>query len=162
MSGHAPHAPSGAHPGPHHDALHDGDANASGHHGAHGHADGHAEDHDDDGVPHVSAKEYFRGFVLSVVLTTIPFWLVMTRPIANTDVIGGVILLFAAVQVVVHMVYFLHMNAKSEGGWNALALIFTAVLVVIVLSGSLWVMHHLNSNMMPGAHEMQDVLQTAP
>lgn len=154
MSGHAPHAPSGAHAHVHgHHGVH-------GRHGAQGHDDGHG--HDDDGVPHVSAKEYFRGFVLSVVLTAIPFWLVMTRPIANTDVIAGVILLFAAVQVVVHMVYFLHMNAKSEGGWNALALIFTAVLVVIVLSGSLWVMHHLNSNMMPGAHEMQDVLQTAP
>ena len=59
------------------------------------------------------------------------------------------LLLFAAAQVVVHMVYFLHMNAKSEGGWNALALIFTVVLVVIVLAGSLWVMHHLNTNMMP-------------
>ncbi len=52
-------------------------------------------------------------------------------------------------QIVVHMVYFLHMNPRSEGGWNMLALIFTVVLVVIVLSGSLWVMYHLNSNMMP-------------
>jgi len=60
-----------------------------------------------------------------------------------------VILGFAAVQIVVHMVFFLHMNPRSEGGWNLLALIFTTVLVVIVLSGSLWVMHHLNTNMMP-------------
>jgi cytochrome o ubiquinol oxidase operon protein cyoD len=43
-----------------------------------------------------------------------------------------------------------------------LALVFTAVLVIIVMSGSLWVMHHLNSNMMPGQHEMQDMLQSAP
>ena len=63
---------------------------------------------------------------------------------------------FAAVQIVVHMVYFLHMNAKSEGGWTMLALIFTLVLVVITLSGSLWVMYHLNSNMMPApVHDMQ-------
>jgi cytochrome o ubiquinol oxidase operon protein cyoD len=53
------------------------------------------------------------------------------------------------VQIVVHMVYFLHMNAKVEGGWNMLALIFTIVLVVITLSGSLWVMYHMNTNMMP-------------
>jgi cytochrome o ubiquinol oxidase operon protein cyoD len=53
------------------------------------------------------------------------------------------------VQIVVHMVYFLHMNAQSEGGWTMLALIFTLVLVVITLSGSLWVMYHLNENMMP-------------
>ena len=52
-------------------------------------------------------------------------------------------------QIVVHMIYFLHMNTTSEGGWTMLALIFTLVLVVITLSGSLWVMYHLNPNMMP-------------
>ena len=46
------------------------------------------------------------------------------------------------------------MNTKSEGGWTMLALVFTVVLVVITLAGSLWVMYHLNSNMMPGSmHE---------
>ena len=68
-------------------------------------------------------------------------------------------IVFAAVQVVVHMIYFLHMNPKSEGGWNMLALIFTLVLVVIVLAGSLWVMHHLNTNMMPGPHDMEEMLR---
>ena len=62
--------------------------------------------------------------------------------------------LFAAAQIVVHMIFFLHMNSKSEGGWNMLALLFTVMLVVIVLSGSLWVMHHLNANMMPMARSM--------
>jgi cytochrome o ubiquinol oxidase subunit IV len=55
---------------------------------------------------------------------------------------------------VVHMIYFLHMNFRSQGGWNMLALIFTAVIVFITLAGSLWVMYHLNVNMMPGM--MQD------
>lgn len=120
-----------------------------------GHPDAH-HDHDD-GIPHVSAREYLTGFLLSVVLTAIPFALVMSGDIHNSTALAVVLLAFAAVQIVVHMVYFLHMNAKSEGGWNLLALVFTAVLVVIVLSGSLWVMHHLNSNMMPGAHEMQSL-----
>ena len=56
---------------------------------------------------------------------------------------------FAAVQVVVHMVYFLHMNGKIEGGWNLMAALFTILLVAIILSGTLWVMFHLNANMMP-------------
>jgi len=123
-------------------------------------------DHDDDfletGIPHVSRKEYLTGFVLSVILTAIPFALVMGGSAISTPLLVLVLLAFAAVQVVVHMVYFLHMNAKSEGGWNALALIFTVVLVVIVLSGSLWVMHHLNTNMMPGAHDMQELIRNAP
>jgi cytochrome o ubiquinol oxidase operon protein cyoD len=119
-------------------------------------------DHEiDDGIPHVSAREYLTGFVLSVVLTAIPFALVMSKTISSSVVLSVVLLAFAAVQIVVHMVYFLHMNARSEGGWNLLALVFTGVLVVIVLSGSLWVMHHLNRNMMPGAHDMQ-TMQSLP
>ena len=109
------------------------------------------------GIPHVSAKEYLTGFVLSVVLTAIPFWLVMAKVLPTPTITTLVILAFAMVQVVVHMVYFLHMNPKSEGGWNLLALIFTAVLLVIVLIGTLWVMHHMNTNMMPAMHDMQSM-----
>ncbi|RZL91786.1 MAG: cytochrome o ubiquinol oxidase subunit IV [Variovorax sp.] len=118
------------------------------------------EEHDEhtsvDQVGHGSLKSYVTGFVLSVILTAIPFWLVMGKVFEKPGLTAFVILGFAAVQIVVHMIYFLHMNAKSEGGWNMLALIFTVVLVVITLSGSLWVMFHLNHNMMPvSAHEMR-------
>lgn len=118
----------------------------------------HHDDFLEDGIPHVSAKEYLTGFVLSVVLTAIPFWLVMAKVLPTPGITTLVILAFAMVQVVVHMVYFLHMNPKSEGGWNLLALIFTAVLLVIVLIGTLWVMHHMNANMMPEAHDMERML----
>jgi len=125
-------------------------------------ASGHDEHGHDDGIPHVSGREYLTGFLLSVLLTAIPFALVMGKGIQNPTALAVVLLGFAAVQIVVHMVYFLHMNAKSEGGWNLLALVFTAVLVVIVLSGSLWVMHHLNRNMMPGMHAMPDGATQTP
>ena len=89
------------------------------------------------------------GFVLSVILTAIPFWLVMTDVLGNAVHTSLIIMAFAVVQIVVHMIYFLHMNTKSEGGWTILALIFTLTLVVITLTGSIWVMYHLNTNMMP-------------
>lgn len=110
------------------------------------HADHH--DHDDIGY-HATAKGYFIGFVLSVVLTAIPFWLVMGKVLPSSHATAAVILAFAAVQMVVHMVYFLHLNAKVEGGWSMLALLFTVALVVILLAGSIWVMYHMNTNMMP-------------
>jgi len=118
-------------------------------HGHHGHDDGH---------DHGSLKTYTIGFILSVILTAIPFWLVMGKVLDNPSNTALILLGLGAVQIVVHMVYFLHMNAKSEGGWNMLALIFSAILVVIVLSGSIWVMYHMNHNMMPGmpdAHDMR-------
>jgi cytochrome o ubiquinol oxidase operon protein cyoD len=53
-------------------------------------------------------------------------------------------------------VFFLHMNQRVEAGWSMMALIFTLVLVVITLAGSLWVMYHLNDNMMP-MHDMSQI-----
>jgi cytochrome o ubiquinol oxidase subunit IV len=127
-----------------HDHNHDHD---HGHHG-HGHDDGH---------DHGSLKTYTIGFILSVILTAIPFWLVMGKVLDNPSNTALILLGLGAVQIVVHMVYFLHMNAKSEGGWNMLALIFSAILVVIVLSGSIWVMYHMNHNMMPGMPDAQEM-----
>jgi cytochrome o ubiquinol oxidase subunit IV len=113
----------------------------------------HAQSHGHEAA-HGSFKSYMTGFVLAVILTAIPFWLVMADVLDSKALTAAIVMAFAAVQVVVHMVYFLHMNSKSEGGWTMLALIFTIVVVVIALSGSLWVMHHLNTNMMPMNPEM--------
>jgi cytochrome o ubiquinol oxidase subunit IV len=113
-------------------------------------ADGHGHDaHAHSAGGHGSFKGYVTGFVLSVILTVIPFWLVMGDVLANSLVTTLIILALGGVQMVVHVVYFLHMNTKSEGGWTFMALIFTITLVAIMLSGSVWVMYHLNRNMMP-------------
>jgi cytochrome o ubiquinol oxidase operon protein cyoD len=116
---------------------------------AHDQSHGHDHDHGHESSHHGSFRDYLIGFGLSVVLTAIPFWIVMDNVFRDPKVAAIVLLLFAVVQIVVHMVYFLHMNTKSEGGWTVLALIFTAILVVIALTGSLWIMHHLDTNMMP-------------
>lgn len=109
-----------------------------------------AQDVHDEPFIHVTLKGYLTGFVLSVILTAIPFWLVMNHVIANPSAAKFILLAFAAVQVVVHMIYFLHLNAKSEGGWTLLATVFTIIMVAIVLVGSIWVMYHMDYNMMPG------------
>jgi cytochrome o ubiquinol oxidase subunit IV len=113
-------------------------------HDAHGH-DGHHSANE----PHSSFSGYMTGFVLSIILTAIPFFLVMAKVISDRPtavlVLGG----FAVVQILVHMVYFLHMNGKVEGGWTLLSTIFTVVFVAIAISGTLWVMFHMNANMMP-------------
>ncbi|WP_439687498.1 cytochrome o ubiquinol oxidase subunit IV [Cupriavidus oxalaticus] len=122
-----------------------------------GHGHGHEHEHEEDVGPHATLGGYLTGFVLSVFLTAVPFWLVMGGVFEKSSTTAIVILLIGAVQIVVHMIYFLHMNAKSEGGWNMLSLMFTLTLVVITLTGSLWVMFHLNSNMMPKMHHERTV-----
>jgi cytochrome o ubiquinol oxidase subunit IV len=105
--------------------------------------------HDRHESGHGSFGGYVTGFALSVVLTAVPFWLVMNHVITDSRVTAALIMGIGLVQIIVHMIYFLHMNTRSEGGWTFLALVFTLVLVVITLSGSLWIMYHLNTNMMP-------------
>ena len=113
-----------------------------------------SHEHDDE-ESHGTRKGYWIGFVLAAILTAIPFWLVMTNPLSN-QATALIIMAFAAVQIVVHMIFFLHMNRRAEGGWSMMALLFTIVIVVIALAGSLWVMYHMNTNMMP-AHDMSQM-----
>jgi len=111
-------------------------------HGESAHAHGEMEGHG-------SRKGYLVGFLLSVILTAIPFWLVMTGALEDTQWTTIVIIAAAVAQILVHTVCFLHVNTRSEGGWTLLAYAFAAVIVLIVISGSLWIMFHLNTNMMP-------------
>jgi cytochrome o ubiquinol oxidase operon protein cyoD len=122
-----------------HDAAHAAvhDSHGSGHGSAHGDA------------PHITLDGYLIGFGLSVLLTAVPFYLVMSGVLESKTATALAITILAIGQIVVHMVYFLHLDAKSEAGWNMMALIFTAVILIIALTGSLWIMYHLKVNMMP-------------
>ena len=112
-----------------------------------------AAHHADDagGHSHGTRRGYLIGFGLSALLTAAPFWLVMTGALGNAQATAVWIIGLAFIQIVVHTLCFLHVNTRAEGGWTLLALLFTVVMVAIVISGSLWIMYHLNSNMMPMA-----------
>ena len=97
---------------------------------------------------HATKRDYVTGFILSVILTAIPFWLVMYGSLSATGT-AITITTFAAIQIVVHMIYFLHMSPKAEGGWSLTVLAFTIIIIAIMLFGSIWVMFHMNANMMP-------------
>ncbi len=112
------------------------EAQAHGDHGAH--------------IPHGTWKSYVTGFVLSVFLTAIPFIVVMAGGFASERLTGFLVLIFAVVQIIVHMIYFLHMNSKSEAGWTMISLCFTVIVLVIAVVGTIWVMYNMDSYMMPG------------
>jgi cytochrome o ubiquinol oxidase operon protein cyoD len=94
------------------------------------------------------------GSVLAIILTVIPFWLVMSEQPLAPGWMAAIIFAFAIVQIVVHVLFFLHLDTRSEGGWTLLAFLFTTVIVVLTIGGSIWVMYHLNTNMMPMPAEM--------
>ena len=113
-------------------------------HASHGQEHGHGEH-----ANHGSLRSYLTGFVLAAILTVIPFWLVMGHVFQSHWLTITIVLVLAIVQILVHVIYFLHLDTRSEGGWNMLSFIFTMVLVVIVLGASIWVMYNENSLMMP-------------
>jgi cytochrome o ubiquinol oxidase operon protein cyoD len=110
--------------------------------------DAHLQAHRDTQT-HGSRRGYLTGFVLAVILTVIPFWLVMGEVLENTTITALLVFACAIVQIFVHVVYFLHLDTRAEGGWSLISFLFTIVIVGIMISGSVWIMFHLNTNLMP-------------
>lgn len=98
---------------------------------------------------HGSRRSLLTGSVLAIVLTVIPFWLVMSGILHSALTTAIWIFALAMIQIVVHVRSFLHIDSQSEGGWTLLSFVFTAIIVGITIIGSIWVMFHLNTNMMP-------------
>lgn len=108
---------------------------------------------------HGTMSQLMIGFAMAVVLTVVPFVLVMSEVEMSRTLLVGIIMGLAAVQIIVHLVYFLHVNRHAEGGWTLAASVFSVVILGIVLVGSLWVMHNMNTYMMPPMPEMGNEVQ---
>ena len=89
-----------------------------------------------------SLKNYLVGFVLAVVLTAIPFGLVLAGALSH-GVTFLVIAACALAQVIVHLRFFLGLRFGETPRENLLTMAFTAVLIVIMVGGSLWIMFDL-------------------
>jgi cytochrome o ubiquinol oxidase subunit IV len=101
----------------------------------------------DTGASHGSVSSYIVGFVLSVALTVAAFGLVTQHLLSPRASIIAIAAL-AFVQILVHLVFFLHMNMSSAGRWNMVAFGFAVLVAVILIGGTLWVLHNVAMNMM--------------
>lgn len=99
-------------------------------------------------MPHGSMSSYVTGFILSLVFTILPYLLVVSESLQGWALILA-LALFAVAQLLVQLVFFLHMGRKEGSGWNKIAFLFMIMVVVIVVIGSLWIMANLNYNMHP-------------
>jgi cytochrome o ubiquinol oxidase operon protein cyoD len=102
---------------------------------------------DSTGVSRGSLKSYLTGFILALILTAIPFALVMSGSLSFAVTITG-IFSAAVVQILVHLHYFLHLDSSSAARWNVLALMFTLLILTLFAGGTLWIMSNLNYRMM--------------
>ena len=95
----------------------------------------------------VTIRTYLLGYALAAVLTMASFWVPGTTLWLPAVPIALVALAIA--QMGVHLVFFLHITTAPDSTNNVLALAFGVLIVGLVLGGSLWIMGHLNANMMP-------------
>ncbi|MCL1125258.1 cytochrome o ubiquinol oxidase subunit IV [Shewanella surugensis] len=99
------------------------------------------------GADHGTYASYIIGFVLSILLTIIPYYIVVYLDISTGFKTLSIVIL-AVAQLLVQLIFFLHLNTRSEKGWNFLSFVFTMLVVLILIGGSLWIMYHLRANMM--------------
>ena len=95
-------------------------------------------------------QAYLIGLGLSLILTATSFWAATTSALWAPGVAIGLVVL-AIAQMGVHLVFFLHITTGPDNVNNVLALAFGVMIVGLVVIGSLWIMMHLNANMMPSA-----------
>lgn len=97
---------------------------------------------------HGNVKTYLIGFVLSVVLTVIPFWMVMEGDFSKVTTLWSIVV-FALVQIWVHLKYFLHLNFVTEDGRaSTISFLFSALIIFMVVGLSIWIIYESNAMMM--------------
>lgn len=112
-------------------------------------------------MSHESFREqvtrYVIGGLVALALTSIAFWLI------SEGAVGGlaaavVILLMACVQVIVQLYFFLHLADDRRPSWRQYSLVFTVLILLIIVVGSLWIMWNLNYNMGMTPEQMNEYM----
>lgn len=93
-----------------------------------------------------SYKSYLIGFVLSIVFTLTAYFLT-TGHVLEAWTLALTISALAVAQVFVQLFFFLHLAEEQSPRWNLIAFIFMAIVVVIIVGGSLWIMYNLDYHM---------------
>ena len=95
---------------------------------------------------HGTLKSYIVGFILSILLTVVPYFIVVNHLFTNGIIIAAVVIL-AVLQLLVQLIFFLHLNTESKPRWNLTAFVFSTLIVAILVAGTMWIMYHLDYNM---------------
>jgi cytochrome o ubiquinol oxidase operon protein cyoD len=101
-----------------------------------------------------SLRGYLIGLGLSILITAVAFYIARTTLVWQPSIPVALFVL-AVAQMGVHLAFFLHITTGPDNTNNVLALAFGVLIVMLVLVGSLWIMSHLNHNMLPMDRVMQ-------
>jgi len=110
-------------------------------------------------------KSYITGFVLSLVCTLAAYIVVQIHvssehTVISHEVLIPLILAFAILQLIIQLIFFLHLADESGSRWKLAAFASTLGIVLIVVVGAIWIMGHLNYNMMASPSDMNQYIES--
>ncbi len=108
----------------------------------------------ENGQQHGSLRGYLIGYAAAAILTIGAFAAAQSDVLTPASVVAAIIVL-AIGQMLVHLIFFLHISTTPNQRTNILAFAVTMLIVLLIVGGSLWIMSHLQSNMMPTDQLMQ-------
>ena len=110
---------------------------------------------------HLMLRAYMTGFALSVVLTLGAYFLVVAQMLPGA-VLTAAIITLALIQFIVQIVCFLHLGSDRASRSKVIILGCIAVIVLILVAGSLWIMFDLNQRMTLDPAQMQEYMNEQP
>ena len=103
---------------------------------------------DEQAREHGTMKSYVIGFILSLIFTFIPYYVVVNQTVTGTALLAT-ILGFAVLQMVIQVTFFLHLGRGPKPNWNLFFFVATVGIILVVVGGSIMIMNNLYRNMMP-------------
>lgn len=97
---------------------------------------------------HGTTISYFIGFVLSLIFSFIPYYMVVEEVVTG-NTLYMTILGFAVVQMIIQVTFFLHIGRGPKPNWNLFFFGATLVVILIVVGGSVFIIDNLHYNMSP-------------
>jgi len=108
----------------------------------------HSHSHPDFGTAPKKLSIYLIGFICCILLTLLSFWVVMIGTLSK-GLTFTVIYSSACIQFLVQVICFLRLNTQTEQSrTNVMSFIFTIVILIAIIIGSLWIMRNVNANLM--------------
>jgi cytochrome o ubiquinol oxidase operon protein cyoD len=100
-----------------------------------------------DGLGRKSLRTYLIGFILCLVVTCVAFAIVGKDSLSK-EFLYVTVSALAIIQLIIQVLCFLRLNASEGARWNLIAFLFTILIIIVIVAGSLWIMWNLNYNMM--------------
>lgn len=95
------------------------------------------------GKPQGSYRSYIIGFLFSLAATLIAYFLVITHALPK-NMLDFAVVTLCVIQLVIQLIYFLHLGEESKPYWNLLIFSFMMLVMIILIAGSLWILYDLN------------------